>query len=226
MPVRERRQHQRLQFEQPLPAHFSSTEVDLADLSLRVARIIHQQPLQTGRSGPLRFHWLGHPITVEAEVVRCRMDRMADARGGNVYSSGLCYLQPHGKGDPLRELVEEHVVQAVREQIANARGTFIPLAERTHLFRSTERLSILLPPGEKRGRIPSSFLVCSLTERGWRKIASSDPAQPPQGFTVSALEDTDHVELLCRTYSKAGEQDRHLIRMLAEISIQEGLGRP
>ena len=135
-------------------------------------------------------------------------------------------MQPHGKGDPLRELVEEHVVQAVREQIANARGTFIPLAERTHLFRSTERLSILVPPGERRGRIPSSFLVCSFTDKGWRKIASSDPAQPPAGFTVSALEDTDHVELLCRTYAKASEQDRHLIRMLAEISIRESWGRP
>lgn len=221
MHTRERRHHQRLQFEQPLAAQFANLNVDLADLSLRGARIIHLAPLPTGRTGPLRFRWLGHDVAVDAEVVRCRVDRMADARSGNIYSSGLLYRRPHdATGDPLRELVEEHVVQAVREQIANARGTFIPLGDRLALFRSEERLSIV-PPAGGRARIPPSFLSCVLTDRGWRKIATSDPAQPAQGFTVSALEDTDHVELLCRTYSRADEQDRRLIRMLAEISLEE-----
>ncbi len=225
MPTRERRHHQRLQFEQPLAAQFANLSVELADLSLRGARIIHVQPLQTGRTGPLRFHWLEHHVTVEAEVVRCKIDRMADAQGANLYSSGLLYSRVREtEGDPLRELVEEHVVQAVREQIANARGTFIPLGERMALFRSEERLSILPPPGE-RSRASTSFLSCALTEKGWRKIATSDPAQPLEGFTVSALEDSDHVEMLCRTYQRVGEQDRRLIRMLAEISI-EGSKRP
>lgn len=198
--------------------------VDLADLSLRGARIIHLQPLQTGRTGPLRFDWLGHQVAVDAEVVRCRIDRMADGQSGNIYSSGLLYRHPPtDSGNPLRELVEEHVVQAVREQIANARGTFIPLGERLTLFRSEERLSIR-PVNGGHARLPQSFLSCSLGERGWRKVATSDPAQPPEGFTVSALEDPEHVELLCRTYRTANEQDRRLIRMLAELSI-EGLKR-
>lgn len=221
MPTRERRQHQRLQFEQPLQANFENLDVHLADLSLRGARIIHSHPLQTGRVGQLRFHWLGQDVSVAGEIVRCRIDRMADARSGNVYSSGLSYLEPNTKGDPLRELVEEHVVQAVREQIANLRGTYIPLSDRTTLFRSTDRLSILPPPGAPGGKLRTSFLSCSLTPKGWRKIATSERAQPPEGFTVSALEDADHIELLCRTYQKADEQNRRLIRMLAEISLEE-----
>jgi hypothetical protein len=221
VPTRERRQHQRLQFEQPLPAHFDTLEVHLADLSLRGARIIHAHPLKAGRGGQLRFHWLGHDVAIRTEIVRCRIDRMADARSENVYSSGLSYVDPRTKGDPLRELVEEHVVQAVREQIANLRGKFIPLGERTTLFRSTDRLSVLPSPGASGGRLRTSYLNCSLTGKGWRKVATSERAQPPEGFTVSALEDTDHVELLCRTYQKADEQDRRLIRMLAEISLEE-----
>lgn len=221
MPPKDRRQHQRLQFEQPLAAQFANVAVELADLSLRGARIIHLQPLQAGRSGPLRFEWLGHDVGIEAEVVRCRIDRMADGKSGNIYSSGLLYTRAaETNGNPLRELVEEHVVRAVQEQIANARGTFIPLGERLTLFRSEGRLSVR-PIAGSHARLPQSFLSCTLTDRGWRKVATSDPAQPPEGFTVSALEDPDHVELLCKTYRKAGEQDRRLIRMLAEISIEE-----
>ncbi len=226
MPTVERRRHQRLQFEQPLTAHFGNLDVELADLSLRGARILHLQPLQAGRTAALSFHWLRHDVAIDAEIVRCRMERMADFRSGNVYSSGLCYERRRdAQGDPLRELVEEHVVQAVREQIANARGTFIPLSERMTLFRSEERLSILPAPGDHPAGLPRAFLVCSLGDHGWRKLASSDPAQPAEGFTVSSLEDSDHVELLCRTYGKAGEQDRRLIRMLAEMSVQEILTR-
>lgn len=223
MPPKDRRHHQRLQFEQPLAAQFANVAVELADLSLRGARIIHLQPLQAGRSGPLRFDWLGHQVGIEAEVVRCRIDRMADGKSGNIYSSGLLYTHAEANGNPLRELVEEHVVRAVQEQIANARGTFIPLGERLTLFRSEGRLSVR-PVSGTHARLPQSFLSCSLTERGWRKVATSDPAQPPEGFTVSALEDPEHVELLCRTYRRAEEQDRRLIRMLAEISLED-LGR-
>jgi hypothetical protein len=221
VPTRERRQFQRLQFEQPLPAHFENLDVNLADLSLRGAHIVHFQPLQAGRSGHLRFHWLGHDVSIQTEIMRCRMDRMAGPRGGVLYSSGLAYLNPHEKGDPLRELVEEHVVQAVREQIANLRGTFIPLSERTTLFRSIDRLSILPQAGEGGRPMQNAYLSCGLTERGWRKIPTSEKTQPAEGFTVSALEDSEHIELLCRTYAKAEAQDRRLIRMLAEISLEE-----
>ena len=44
------------------------------------------------------------------------------------------------------------------------------------------------------------------------------PDQPENGFTVSAAEPDDQVELLCQTYESGDEESRRLTRLLAELS--------
>ncbi|MGH9456622.1 MAG: PilZ domain-containing protein [Thermoanaerobaculia bacterium] len=219
MPRRERRHLQRLEFEEPLVAQFGAMDAEIIDLSLEGARILHTQPLANGRTGRLRFRWLDHTVAVEAEVVRCKIERSSG--GGTLFSSGLRY---HSEGQmpvDIRDVIAEQVLRALEEQIANARGSFIPLTERMTIFRSADRLTVR-PPGGQDHRVPKAaqaYLSCTLLDSGWKKAVASTPVQPYAGFTVSAYEDPQHVDLLCRTYENADEPTRKMIRMLAEISL-------
>lgn len=225
MPQRgsERRHHQRLHFEEPIDGEFGTVECEIVDLSLQGARILHVQALSTGRRAGLHFRWLDRPLTIDSEVVRCKFDRKAE-HGGNLYVSGLRYPNPADEGSRLlKDIITEQVIRAVEEQIANARGTFIPLADRMTIFRSDDVLTLRAPSGQKH-RLPSSarsFISCTWTGRSWRTVSTSETAQPQDGFTVSGLEDPKHVDLLCRTYEKSDDQTRRMIRMLAELSVRQ-----
>lgn len=207
-----------------MDGEFGTVECEIVDLSLHGARIIHVQSLSTGRRAGLTFTWLDRKITIDSEVVRCKFERKADGGAGNLYGSGLRYPDANDQGArQLKDIITEQVIRAVEEQIANARGTFIPLADRMTIFRSGDVLT-LRPPSEQRHRIPGaarSFTSCTWTGRSWRTVNTSESAQPAVGFTVSGLEDPKHVDLLCRTYEKSDEQTRRMIRMLAELSVRQ-----
>ncbi|HVR43989.1 MAG TPA: PilZ domain-containing protein [Thermoanaerobaculia bacterium] len=220
-PASNRRHFQRLHFAEPLVGQFGPIEVEIIDLSLDGARLIDLQPVAIGRRADLRFRWLDREVSIDSEVVRCKFERKAERGAGNIYGCGLRYVDPGGQGvGALREIISAQVMRALEEQIANAKGTFIPMAERITLFRSVDVLT-LRPPAPQTHRISArrSFTSCLLGDRGWRTVATADPAQPPEGFTVSDLEDPKHVDLLCRTYQRADGQTRRMIRMLAELSV-------
>lgn len=223
----DRRHFQRLHFEESIAGQFGSSEVEILDLSLQGARVLETQPTHPGRRADLRFRWLDRVIAIPSEVVRCKFERQSGGGRANLYGCGLRYVEPDGAGArQLREIISEQVLRALEEQIANARGSFIPLADRMTIFRSLDILTTR-PPSLQRHRIPGferAYVSCALTERGWRTMASSESAQPGEGFTVLALEDPKHVELLCATYQKSDAQTRRMIRMLAELSLEEAAG--
>lgn len=219
----DRRKFQRLLFQEPITAQFGGSEVEIVDFSLHGARIVGLQSMPLGRNGKLRFRWMDETLTIPAEVVRCRIERQTKGASSNIYNCGLRYTEPEGEGaSRLREVIADRVKRAIDEQVANARGSFIPLAERMTIFRS-ERVLTLRPPNAQRHTIPDvmeSYIACSMTPRGWRQVTTSEPAQPPEGFTVSALEDSVHIDLLKKTYERADEPTRRMIRILAEQSLE------
>jgi hypothetical protein len=50
---------------------------------------------------------------------------------------------------------------------------------------------------------------------------SRTPDQPEAGFTVSASEPEEHVDQLCENYLKGTEEDRKLIVLLAQLSVDK-----
>lgn len=219
----ERRQFQRLHFEDPILARFASSDVEILDLSLHGARIAHLKPFATGAAGTLEFSWYDEAIALPCEIVRCRLERPADAASpNNIYYSGMRYRKTREADgmEILRDVISSQVVRAVEEQIANARGEYIPDPERMTIFRSSELMSLKTP--RHRHVVPGvdhAYVSCAMTPRGWKKVTTGERTQPPMGFTVSALEDPRHIDLLCRTWEKADEQTRRMITLLAELSI-------
>jgi len=67
---------------------------------------------------------------------------------------------------------------------------------------------------------------CEYIDGEWRKSETSRTQQPPNGFTISADVDLDHVEMLCETWETTTAEGRRLTQLLAELSISREEGVP
>ncbi len=101
----------------------------------------------------------------------------------------------------LRALIEAHVVRALEEQKANAKG--IPP----------------LPVQSVRSRQPAAFARHEFMNGLWRKITTNDVRQPIYGFTIAAEHPSNEVEMLRAAYTAADDPTRNVIRKLAELSV-------
>lgn len=185
--------------------------VYILDLSLNGARIAHQGTMPPpGRECVLAFQWEGMPIELRCEVTRNTLERLAKtAAEKSVYHAGLRIMDADRQSRALlREMIAELVARALDEQKANARG--IPAAA-AQCFQTGKG---------------SEFLRFELVNGAWRRTATTRPDQPAHGFTISAEEDREHIEMLCHTFANADEPGRKLIKMMAELSISQTEGVP
>jgi hypothetical protein len=209
----ERRRVQRVKLIEPLRGTIGTSKVFVIDVSLRGIRVAHQEPI--GRPGDkvtLQSQWEGSTLTLPCEITRTQVHRTAEtATAKTLYHSGLAIVEPVGlSGMALRDLIHMHVMRAMDEQKANARG--IPpmaaqsnqAAQRTHYKRH------------------------ELIAGRWRETETTDPAQPANGFTVSATHSPEEVAML-RTAFEANDAStggRDLIRRMAKLSITTTEGVP
>jgi hypothetical protein len=206
----ERRRYGRVQLTPPLRGEFDATRVTVVEVSVIGARIAHEGRLPRGGSHRLSITWAEQLIEFECEVVRSVVVRLAKKAGeSTLYESGLRLSTPLGKSeDLLRELIADHVLRAINEQIANARGV-PPLAVTSY-------------ETEKAGR----YRRCEHVDGGWRKSDTASPEQPDNGFTISADVDPYHVEMLCRTWEICDQAGRDLTKIFAQLSISRKEGSP
>lgn len=195
----------------PHAARVGVARVYILDISLDGARIAHQGTLPPpGRECVLEFDWEGHRIELRCEVTRNTLERLAkSAQEKSVYHAGLTLVD----ADPpsrvaLRNMIAALVARALDEQKANARG--IP-AEAAQCFQTGKG---------------SEFVRFELVGGAWRRTETTRPEQPAHGFTISAAEDREHVEMLCHTFQNADESGRKLIKQMAELSISKTEGIP
>lgn len=199
----EKRKYARVELARPLPARFGDSKVFVVDVSVTGARLAHQGELPVGTTAQLAFDWKGDPITYECEVVRCLFERPPkDKNSKAVYNLGVRFIRSHGDSAiHLRMLIGEHVMRALDEQKANARGV-PPLAA---TFQS--------------GMKKRSYIVLRYVGGNWQRAETPDPKQPLDGFTVSSKEDPLQIEMLCTTYQASDYSGRKMIRQMAELSI-------
>jgi hypothetical protein len=200
----ERRRYQRITLSRPVAGKMGPAKVFVIDLSIIGARIAHQEELPKHQTFRLSFDWQGEEIIYDCEVVRTVPDGKPVPPGGRpVFQSGLRLLRGvGGSAVALRNLIGEHVMRALDEQKANAKG-IPPLAA---TFQS----------GVKK---ETNFIVYRYVRNQWQKTSSANPQQPLDGFTVSQREDPMQVDLLCKTYETSDLSGRKMIRAMAELSL-------
>jgi hypothetical protein len=174
------------------------------EISIIGARVAHDARIPRSSSHRFRFGWAEESIEYDCEVVRSLMTRVFDGPSTTTrYESGIRLVQPHySSATALRELVQRHVVQAINEQIANARG-LAPI--NVQMFNG----------GAASGR----YRRCELTDGRWQRTETTSPEQPPVGFTIAAEVERHHVELLCRTFEVCSAEARDLAKTFAQLSI-------
>ena len=188
-----------------------TSRVYIVDASLNGLRIAHQGTLPPiGQECVLTFEWEEHPIELQCRVTRSTLHKLAkDKNDKSIYHAGLSIEESRGDSfNALRRMVSDVVARALDEQKANARG--IP-AQAAQIFQTGKG---------------SEFLRFEMVNGAWRRTTTTRPDQPANGFTISAEEDREHVEMLCQTFESADSEGRRLIRLMAELSISKVEGIP
>jgi hypothetical protein len=206
----EKRQYQRVVPARPIPARVGVRRVYILELAVTGLRIAHQMALRADDVFDLVFDWEGHPVTLSCRVVHNDIAKLArDDNEKSTYHAGLEIADALGNSDAaLREVIASHVMRALDEQKANARG--IPaLAAQSYQTGKT-----------------STFLRCELVDGVWRMSETTRSDQPSAGFTVSIEEDREQVQALCTAFAAANEVQRNMIRTMAQLSISKAEGVP
>jgi hypothetical protein len=191
----ERRGFQRLVLTRPLDGWFGDWPVTLTDVSATGAQIESADDIPVDARALLRFFWRGEEIELTAETVR--------AHGGQC---GLRFVEPNER---LNQLIAASATEVLRAQQANADGA-----------RDENRVGDeTLTAASSRVPRTATFLTWTLNDGAWRQRSSLLAEQPPDGFTVSAREEPEQIEMLRRTYESGDTEARRLTRLLAELSV-------
>jgi hypothetical protein len=195
---------------QPVIGIAGEERVYILDASVRGVRVSHRTLFTPRAACNVGFEWDGNPIDLVGTVRWTKLQRLGSAAyAKTIYQSGLeiAVIAPEAQ-TTLRALVQAHVERALDEQKANAKG---------------------MPPTAAQSAQKGGSTVYARHEfvRGtWRKLKTSDPAQPESGFTLSSDEPREQVELLRSAYVTADANMRTVIRKLAELSIANPDGIP
>jgi hypothetical protein len=210
-PAEERRRYQRASLVRPHPARVGVARVYILDISLNGVRIAHQGTLPPpGRECVLDFEWEGSAAELRCEVTRSVLERLAKSTTEkSIYHAGLSIIEADQTSrETLRQMIGALVARALDEQKANARGVPAEAAQCFQTGKGTE------------------FLRFELINGAWRRTATTRADQPVHGFTISAEENREHVEMLCQTFQNSDEPGRKLIKLMAELSISQTEGVP
>jgi hypothetical protein len=196
---------------QPLAGRAANARIFLVDASVEGLRVAHQGTLPAvGNPCRIELAWEGQPIVLDCVVIHNSLFRLAKAAGEkSIYHAGLRITEANAESRAaLKQLVADCVARALDEQKANARG--IP---------ATAAQSFQTGKG-------NDFIRCELVDGAWRRTSTNRPEQPANGFTISAEEERDQVEMLCQTFETADAAGRKLIQTMAEMSISKSEGVP
>ncbi len=206
----ERRRYGRIQLDTPLRGRFGDASVRVMELSISGALISHEGKFAVGEVRPLLVQYETELMEMDCAVARTTLQRLAKNLGDrSIYQSGLRIVGFAGDAfERLRRVLGDRILRALEEQKANARG--IPPLN-AYMYQPEK--------GELLRR-------CELIEGEWRKSQTIRRQQPPNGFTISADVDPDHVEMLCETWETTTPEGRRLTQLLAELSISNAEGIP
>ena len=193
--IDERRQFQRLNLTRPIDGWFSDHPVLIVEVSASGAKIVHDDPITRNSRGLLRFPWRGKDVEILSQITRTEGAR-----------SGVHFLEHNAA---LMQMITDSASEVLRAQQANAAG------DRERNVVGDETLTAV----SAAIRVSSGFLQYRLTTDGWKCHRVLLPDQPEDGFTVSANETQEQIDLLCSTYESGDEEAKRMTRMIAEVSV-------
>lgn len=177
---------------------------------MRGLRVAHQEPLPPPEEPlGLTFDYQGRKLTIRCKVVRTTVHRTASASTKALMHSGLEIVEASREAnDTLRHVVEEHVLRALDEQRANARG-----------------LPAIAAQSFQTGKA-GQFVRHEWIGGKWRETPTTESRQPLTGFTVSTEQTPQEILMLREAFEAGDAAARDMLRKMAEMSISKAEGIP
>ncbi|MFL6248249.1 MAG: PilZ domain-containing protein [Thermoanaerobaculia bacterium] len=212
----DRREFQRLKLSKPILAQIGTgpdaANALILDIGVSGAFLEHYGTAAHGDQFPMTFRWQGADVTFQCEVVRSNVVRLPGGDGKSTTShTGVRFVEAVGDARArLQDLITTFVGRILDAQRANAAG---------ETAEASAGATVLARLGEARRTRSRGFVTYHFEDNAWWRVPGNSAIQPPNGFTVGDFEDQDELEQLCRTYEEADESGRHLIRLVAELSL-------
>jgi hypothetical protein len=208
--IDERRGIQRVSFLQPLRGKAGDARMFVVNASLSGFRVAHQEWIgDMGDLVRLSFEYDGFMIRAQCELRWTRVHRFAGAGSKATHHSGLRITEiSQESSHSLIELVEVHVVRALDEQKANAKG-----------------LPAIAAQSYQTG-VAKQFVRHEFHAGTWKEAKTPEPKQPHSGFTLAADVNPAEVKMLRVAYETGAPASRTMIRDLAAASINTPDGIP
>jgi len=208
----DRREFQRLKLSKPILATFGSSNALILDVGMAGAFLEHYGTLNRGDRFNLSFRWQSKDIEFVCEVARSEVVRVPGGDGKSIVShTGVHFVEGVGASlELLQDLITSFVTKILEAQKANAAGGGPG---------ESAGATILARLGEARRMRSRGYVQYTFDDGIWSTSATDSPTQPPNGFTIATHEDDAEIETLCRTYERADEEGRRLIRLVAELSV-------
>jgi len=205
-----KREFERVHFEHPIPARLSGQPVAVLDLAIGGARLLGTTRVPPASGHDLDIEWDGETIRLKCSVTRCVIQAFAAKKDEkSTYEIGVRIVETVGDADKkLHHLIADFVLKAIEEQRANWNGV-PPVGPYVHIEG-------------KGGR----YRRCQFFNGDWQIAETTQPAQPLNGFTVSAEVSPRYLTMLCQTWEKTDDEGKRLTRILAELSINKAEGVP
>lgn len=198
-----RRAHERLRVSDHVSVVFGRGDGLLVDLSLRGARIRHYAPVRRGASVRVSFEWERCRFSAAAEVLASRMISLGV---GPSYESRVRFTSVDAESETVLAAALEGIHgRDVRRWVANLRGW-------------SDESPVAKP------QVTGAFIRCRLHGIWWERKCTKETTQPENGFLLPADSSEADIITLCDSYAAAGEDERHMIRLMAGAAVEHSLG--
>lgn len=203
--VIERRKAERLQPSSAIRITIGRGCGTLLDLSRGGMRVRHTVAATRGSQLRVTLSWQSDRFFADAEVLSSRVAGLGDGEtAATIFESRFRFVRLSDYSQSVLDRVLAAISSIeLRSWVANLRG-----------WSDESR-------GSRRSPETEAFIRCRFIGMRWQKKWTHDTVQPPNGFLVPATINPQELAKLCETYSRADEDGRQLIRLMADETVKE-----
>ncbi|MFA6958667.1 MAG: hypothetical protein WC538_22590 [Thermoanaerobaculia bacterium] len=199
------RKSQRVTLTTPLKGRLSALPVAVIEIGPGGAGLEHGGAVMVGERHALAID-ARHPLHLRVVVRHSILLQLSSGDRPAIYRTGVEFLSI---SEIQEALVDSILIDEAKEKVAEWEANLSGNHRKTHPALS------LLP------RRPHAFTWNRFVNNRWTTTATRDPNQPTDGFAVSDDEPLETVELLRKAYELYDENDRFMLRMMAQLAISE-----
>lgn len=199
------RRAQRVFLSTPLQARLGTLPVAVIDLGLEGAGLEHFGTVTVGERLQLLIE-TKHPIRLTTIVRYSKLHQFAAGGSRVIYRTGVEFPSvPESEATTIDSVLIDEARAKIAEWEANLTGT-----RRNRL-----------PTLSRTASAPHAFEWHHFARGTWTKKVTRDPNQPIDGFAVCDDEPAETVLMLRKAYERYDDDDRYMLRMMAQLVISE-----